>query len=78
MDLGLILAFPHHATPFRAADESVVEVIARYNRAMSEDLAARGEGRFVATATVDPLSGPDGVAQLERDLRLPLCVASRC
>jgi predicted TIM-barrel fold metal-dependent hydrolase len=71
VDLGVILAFPHHATLFRSADESVVEVIARYNRAMSEDLAARGEGRFVATATVDPLAGADGVAQLERDLGLP-------
>ena len=39
---------------------------------MSEDLVGRGEDRFVATATIDPLSGPDGVAQLERDLRLPL------
>ena len=71
VDLGLILAFPHHATPFRRQDESVVEVIGRYNRAMSEDLTARGDGRFLATATVDPLSGPEGVAQLERDLRLP-------
>jgi predicted TIM-barrel fold metal-dependent hydrolase len=72
VDLGLILAFPHHATPFRAQDESVPDIIGRYNRAMSEDLVAQGEGRFFATAAVDPLSGPEGVAQLERDLRLPL------
>ena len=72
VDVGVILAFPHHATPFKRADESVVEAIGRYNRAMSEDLVGRGEDRFVATATIDPLSGPDGVAQLERDLRLPL------
>src|SRR5579864_1737776 len=72
VDLGLILAFPHHATPFRDQEESVPDVIGRYNRAMSDDLVAEGDGRFFATATVDPLSGPDGVAQLERDLGLPL------
>jgi predicted TIM-barrel fold metal-dependent hydrolase len=72
VDLGFILGFPHHATPFGGPGESVAEVIGRYNSAMSEDLVARGEGRFVATATVDPLSGPEGVAQLERDLQLPL------
>jgi predicted TIM-barrel fold metal-dependent hydrolase len=71
VDLGVILAFPHHATPFRTTDESVPEVIGRYNRAMSDDLAARGGGRFVATATIDPLSGPEGIAQLEQDLQLP-------
>src|SRR5690348_1860302 len=71
VDLGLILAFPHHATPFRGKDESVVEVIGRYNRAMSDDFAAQGDGRFLGTASVDPLSGPAGIAQLERDLALP-------
>jgi predicted TIM-barrel fold metal-dependent hydrolase len=72
VDLGLILSFPHHATPFRQADESVADVIGRYNRALSEDLAARGGDRFFATATVDPLGGPDSASQLERDLQLPL------
>ena len=72
VDLGLILGFPHHATPLRGSSESVAAVIGRYNRAMSDDLVARGHGRFVGTATVDPLSGPEGVAQLERDLQLPL------
>jgi predicted TIM-barrel fold metal-dependent hydrolase len=38
---------------------------------MSDDLAARGDGRFITTATVDPLSGPEAVVQLERDLQLP-------
>jgi predicted TIM-barrel fold metal-dependent hydrolase len=71
VDLGLILAFPHHATPFRVQDESIVDVIARYNRAMSDDLAAHGHGRFLGTAAIDPLSGPEGVRQLERDLALP-------
>lgn len=71
VDLGVILAFPHHATPFQRTDESVVEAIGRYNRAMSEDLVAHADGRFVTTATIDPLSGPDAIVQLERDLRLP-------
>src|SRR6476620_523943 len=71
VDLGLILAFPHHATPFRTPDESAVDVIARYNRAMSDDLGAQGDGRFVATATIDPLRGAEATAQLERDLALP-------
>ena len=63
--------FPHHATPFRAPDESVVDVIARYNRAMSDDLAAQGDGRFFATATIDPVERSGSIAQLERDLGLP-------
>ena len=29
VDVGVILAFPHHATPFKRADESVVEAIGR-------------------------------------------------
>jgi predicted TIM-barrel fold metal-dependent hydrolase len=71
VDLAVILTFPHHATPFRRPDESVVDVIGRYNRALADDLVARGEDRFVATATVDPFTGSQGVAQLERDLQLP-------
>jgi aminocarboxymuconate-semialdehyde decarboxylase len=72
VDLGLILTFPHHAMPFRQSSESVPQVMGRYNRAISDDLVARGRDRFLATAAVDPLSGPEGVAQLERDLQLPL------
>src|ERR1051325_9339301 len=71
VDLGVILTFPHHATPFRRTDESVPQVIGRYNRAVSDDLVARADHRFVATASIDPLSGPEGVVQLERDLQLP-------
>jgi aminocarboxymuconate-semialdehyde decarboxylase len=72
VDLGLILTFPHHATPFRLQSESVPAVMGRYNRAISDDLVARGNDRFLAAAAVDPLSGAEGVAQLERDLQLPL------
>ena len=71
VDLGVILTFPHHATPFRHADESVAEVIGRYNRALSDDLDSAGGARFVFAASVDPLSGAGGVHQLERDLMLP-------
>lgn len=72
VDLGLILGFPHHATTFQRTDESVAQAIGRYNQALSDDLVAAGDNRFVATATIDPLSGDDGVAQLEHDLQLPL------
>jgi predicted TIM-barrel fold metal-dependent hydrolase len=72
VDLGLILTFPHHATPFRQPAESVPDVMGRYNRAISDDLVARGSDRFLGTAAVDPLRGPESVAQLERDLQLPL------
>ena len=71
VDLGVILSFPHFATPFREPEETVPQVIGRHNRALSNDLAARGDGRFVGTATVDPLSGPEAISQLERDLQLP-------
>jgi len=41
-----------------------------YNRSMSEDLNA-ADGRFLATAVVDPMGGPDEYRQLDRSLRLP-------
>jgi predicted TIM-barrel fold metal-dependent hydrolase len=71
VDLGVLLTFPHHATPFRREDESVPDVIGRYNRAMSADLEERGQGRFVMTASIDPLSGDAGIEQLRQDLELP-------
>lgn len=71
IDFGVILTFPHHATPFRRGGESVPDVMGRYNRALASDLEARGDDRFVMMAAVDPLSGPEGVAQLRRDLELP-------
>jgi predicted TIM-barrel fold metal-dependent hydrolase len=71
VDLGVLLTFPHHATPFRRPAESQPAVIGRYNRAMSSDLEARGEDRFVMMASVDPLSGPEGIEQLRKDLGLP-------
>jgi predicted TIM-barrel fold metal-dependent hydrolase len=71
VDLGVLLTFPHHATPFRQANETVPEVIGRYNRAMSSDLDEHGEGRFVMAASIDPLSGSAGIEQLQKDLQLP-------
>jgi aminocarboxymuconate-semialdehyde decarboxylase len=71
VDLGVLLTFPHHATPFRREAETIPEAIGRYNRSMSADLEARGEGRFVMMASVDPLSGRDGLEQLQKDLQLP-------
>jgi len=71
VDIGVLLTFPHHATPFRRPDESIPHVIGRYNRAMSDDIEAIGEGRFVMMASVDPLSGPEGIEQLRNDLALP-------
>ena len=71
VDLGVLLTFPHHATPFRQADESIPTVIGRYNRALSDDLVAAGDNRFVFAASVDPLAGNEVLGQLEHDLRLP-------
>lgn len=71
IDFGVILTFPHHATAFQRGGESVPEVMGRYNRAIVSDLDAKGEDRFVMMAAVDPLSGPEGVDQLRRDLGLP-------
>jgi predicted TIM-barrel fold metal-dependent hydrolase len=42
----------------------------KFNQSMSSELA-KGEGRFLAAAIVDPLGGPEEVAQLERSLALP-------
>jgi predicted TIM-barrel fold metal-dependent hydrolase len=71
VDLGVLLTFPHHATPFRKDGESIPEAIGRYNQAMSADLDAQGQDRFVMTASVDPLSGLEGIEQLRKDLELP-------
>ncbi len=71
VDLGAILTFPHHATPFRHADESVPKVIGRYNRALSDDLVSAGKDRFVFAVSVDPLAGDEAIPQLEHDLGLP-------
>jgi predicted TIM-barrel fold metal-dependent hydrolase len=71
VDLGLILTFPHHASPFRRPDEAAHETIGRYNAAMSSDLEARGNGRYVMAASIDPTTGLEGVRQLEKDLQLP-------
>lgn len=67
VDLGLIIS----TGPGRLRDLGPIsEVTEAYNRSLSEDLQA-AEGRFVATAVVDPLGGKDEIAQLERSLRLP-------
>ncbi|HWO72161.1 MAG TPA: amidohydrolase family protein, partial [Dehalococcoidia bacterium] len=71
VDLGVLLTFPHHATPFRRPDESIAQVISRYNQAMSADLEKLGQDRFVMMASVDPLSGPEGIERLRGDLALP-------
>ena len=71
VDLGFILTFPHHATPYRREGEAVHETIGRYNAAMSADLEARGNGRYVMAASIDPRTGSEGVRQLARDLHLP-------
>jgi predicted TIM-barrel fold metal-dependent hydrolase len=42
-----------------------------FNRSMSDELAKQGQGRFRAAAIIDPLGGPEEVAQLERSLALP-------
>jgi len=41
-----------------------------FNQSMSSELE-KSEGRFTAAAIVDPLGGPDEVAQLNRSLSLP-------
>jgi predicted TIM-barrel fold metal-dependent hydrolase len=71
VDLGAILTFPHHATPFRRSDESISDVIGRYNRALSDDLGSAGHTGFVFAASVDPLDADGAARQLERDLHLP-------
>jgi predicted TIM-barrel fold metal-dependent hydrolase len=71
VDLGFLLTFPHHATPFRRDGEAIHQAIGRYNAAMSADVEAHGNGRFVMAASIDPTTGIDGVKQLERDLQLP-------
>ena len=71
VDLGFLLTFPHHATPFRKDGEAIHETIGRYNAAMSADLEVNGNDRFVMAASIDPTTGPSGVKQLRHDLQLP-------
>jgi predicted TIM-barrel fold metal-dependent hydrolase len=67
VDLGLIIST---GTGDLMNMGPISEATAAYNKSMSEDLQA-AEGRFLATAIVDPLGGRLEIAQLERSLRLP-------
>ncbi|MBU3061051.1 amidohydrolase [Nocardia sp. NEAU-G5] len=66
-DLGLIISTG--TGPLRKLGP-ISEVTEAYNRSLSEDLQT-AEGRFLATAVVDPMAGKDEIAQLERSLKLP-------
>jgi predicted TIM-barrel fold metal-dependent hydrolase len=69
VDLGLII--PNHTTAPDLRGRPLHEANEAYNRSLSRDLAADGDGRFLATAVVHPFGGPEDVVQLERSLQLP-------
>ncbi|KIZ16616.1 amidohydrolase family protein [Streptomyces natalensis] len=67
VDIGLIIST---GTDHLRGMGPLSEVTEAYNRSLSEDLQA-AEGRFLATAVVDPMGGGDELAQLKRSLKLP-------
>jgi predicted TIM-barrel fold metal-dependent hydrolase len=70
VDLGYIIPTSGVVAGLRDMAGPTHEHSEAYNRSMSRDLGSTN-GRFVATAIVDPFGGKEELAQLERSLKLP-------